>query len=67
MLIDQPVVDDFVEMLNNDDGSLYSRLNAEAFSSILKIILQIEACKEAERGLHLLAVSRFDCLASIIN
>lgn len=67
MLIDQPVVDDFVKMLNDDDGNLYSRLNAEAFSAIVKIILQIEACKEAERGLHLLAVSCFDRVASIIN
>ncbi|PVH85783.1 hypothetical protein DL98DRAFT_568089 [Cadophora sp. DSE1049] len=60
MLINQPGVDEFVGKLNDDDnGNLCSRLTAEAFSVILRIILQMEECKEAERGLHLLAASLF--------
>ncbi|KAH7417390.1 hypothetical protein BKA64DRAFT_299623 [Cadophora sp. MPI-SDFR-AT-0126] len=60
ILINQPGVDDFVRKLDDDDnGNLCSRLNPEAFSVILRIILQMEACKEAERGLHLLAAALF--------
>ncbi|KAK0126521.1 hypothetical protein ONS95_008116 [Cadophora gregata] len=59
-LINQPEVDEFVRKLDDeDDVNLCSRLKPEAFSVILKIILQMEACKEAERGLHLLAASLF--------
>ncbi|KAI9053396.1 hypothetical protein LZ554_002355 [Drepanopeziza brunnea f. sp. 'monogermtubi'] len=63
--INQIPVATFIKELEKDDDNICSRLEASTFGFILEIALQMEAGKEAERGLFLLAKSLFeDSLAS---
>ncbi|EKD13605.1 uncharacterized protein L3040_009015 [Drepanopeziza brunnea f. sp. 'multigermtubi'] len=63
--INQIPVATFIKELERDDDNICSLLEAPTFSFILEIALQMEAGKEAERGLFLLAKSLFeDSLAS---
>ncbi|KAH6709155.1 hypothetical protein BKA61DRAFT_579227 [Leptodontidium sp. MPI-SDFR-AT-0119] len=59
-LINQECVDEFVCLLEDDDGNnLCQRLEPEAFCTALQVILQMEPSKHAERGIYLLAASLF--------
>ncbi|KAG4435989.1 hypothetical protein IFR05_008531 [Cadophora sp. M221] len=59
-LINQKCVDEFACLLEDEYGNnLCQHLKPEAFCTTLRVILQMEPCKEAERGIYLLAVSLF--------